>query len=79
MSTETAVPVDVSDPINHRILAVSEDQIQGFQRDPLGEIARMSGVELPVVIERIRAMLRAGTIRRASAFRSRRSQSAPAR
>lgn len=63
MSTET-VPVDVSDPINHRILAVSEDQIQGFQRDPLGEIARQSGVELPVVIERIRAMLRAGTIRR---------------
>jgi DNA-binding Lrp family transcriptional regulator len=28
------------------------------------EIARLSGVELPTVIERIRAMLRAGTIRR---------------
>lgn len=58
------VPVRVDDPINARILAVSEDRIQGFQRDPLGEIARLSGVELPVVIERIQAMLRAGTIRR---------------
>ncbi|MCS7048348.1 MAG: Lrp/AsnC family transcriptional regulator [Verrucomicrobiae bacterium] len=58
------VPVSVSDPVNARILAVSEDQLQGFQRDPLGEIARRSGVALPVVIERIRAMLEAGTIRR---------------
>lgn len=58
------VPVSVSDPINARILAISEDQLQGFQRDPLGEISRRSGVALPVVIERIRAMLEAGTIRR---------------
>ena len=29
-----------------------------------GEIARQSGVDLPIVIERIQAMLRAGTIRR---------------
>ncbi|HEY1171194.1 MAG TPA: Lrp/AsnC family transcriptional regulator [Verrucomicrobiae bacterium] len=62
--TVASVPVNVADPINAKILAVSEDQIQGFQRDPLGEIARLSGVELPVVIERIRAMLEAGTIRR---------------
>src|SRR6185503_17903535 len=41
-----------------------EDRLQGFQPDPLGEIARQSGVELPVIIERIQAMLRAGTIRR---------------
>jgi hypothetical protein len=60
----SAVPIEVSDPINARILDVSEDRIQGFQRDPLGEIARQSGVERPVVEERIRAMLRAGTIRR---------------
>jgi hypothetical protein len=60
----TAVPVDFSDLINSKILAVSEDRIQGFQRDPLGEIARLSGVELELVIERIRAMLRAGTVRR---------------
>ena len=58
------VPIQINDPINARILAVSEDRIQGFQVDPLGEIARQSGVELPVVIERIRAMLKAGTIRR---------------
>lgn len=58
------VPIDFKDSVNARILAISEDQIQGFQRDPLGEIARKSGVELPVVIERIQAMLRAGTIRR---------------
>ncbi|MEP6663657.1 MAG: Lrp/AsnC family transcriptional regulator [Verrucomicrobiota bacterium] len=58
------VPFEISDPINARILAVSEDKIQGFRRDPLGEIARQSEVELPVVIERIRAMLEAGTIRR---------------
>jgi DNA-binding Lrp family transcriptional regulator len=59
-----AVPVTFTDPINARILAVAEDQLQGFQRDPLGEIARRSGVALPVVIERIQAMLRAGTVRR---------------
>src|SRR5271169_61445 len=59
-----SVSVSINDPINARILAVSEDRLQGFQRDPLGEIARQSGIELPVVIERIQAMLRAGTIRR---------------
>src|SRR5438105_15142542 len=63
MSTAT-LPVQTDDPINARILAVSEDKIQGFLPDPLGEIARQSGVELPVVIERIKGMLRAGTIRR---------------
>ncbi len=53
-----------SDPINAKILAVSEDRLPGFQRDPLGEISRQSGVELSEVIARIQAMLRAGTIRR---------------
>jgi len=53
-----------TDEINARILAISEDRIAGFVRNPMQEIAR--GCELPVdlVIERIRAMLRAGTIRR---------------
>ncbi len=60
----STVPVEIGDPINARILAISEDKIQGFQRDPLGEIARLSGVELPIVIERIQAMVKAGTIRR---------------
>jgi hypothetical protein len=63
MTTDT-VPVRFDDPVNAAILAVSEDQLHGFQRDPLGEIARRSGVEPSVVIERIRAMLRAGTVRR---------------
>ena len=58
------VPVNFTDPINAKILAIAEDRLQGFQRDPLGEISRQSGMDLPVVIERIRAMLRAGTIRR---------------
>ena len=57
-------PIEVNDPINAKILAVSEDRIQGFQREPLRAIARESGVDLPVVIERIQAMLRGGTIRR---------------
>ena len=60
----TEVPSNISDPVNAQILAVSEDRIQGFQRDPLGEISRLSGVALDVVIERIRAMLEKGTIRR---------------
>src|SRR5207302_1082769 len=60
----SAVPIEIGDRINARILAVAEDRVQGFQRDPLGEISRQSGVDLPVVIERIQAMLRAGTIRR---------------
>jgi hypothetical protein len=63
MNTPT-VPVEVADPINARILAISEDKLQGFQCNPLREIARQAGVDLPVVIERIQAMLRAGTIRR---------------
>ena len=62
--SEGQIPIDFNDPINARILAVSEDQLQGFQEDPIGEIVRQSGVEVPVVIERIRAMLRAGAIRR---------------
>jgi len=63
MSSETA-PVEFADPINAKILAISEDRVQGFQRDPLGEIARLSDVPVATVIERIRAMLRAGNIRR---------------
>ena len=64
MSTAATAPIHTTDEINARILAVSEDRIQGFQTDPLGEISRQSGVDVPTVIERIRAMLRAGTIRR---------------
>ena len=58
------VPVEIDDAVNAAILSVSEDTIQGFTPDPLGEIAARSEVPLLVVIERIQAMLRAGTIRR---------------
>ncbi|MSQ42220.1 MAG: Lrp/AsnC family transcriptional regulator [Dehalococcoidia bacterium] len=65
MTTPAAsIPVSIDDPVNVAVLAVSEDQLRGFQRDPLGEIARRCGLPLPLVIERVRAMLSAGTIRR---------------
>jgi DNA-binding Lrp family transcriptional regulator len=64
MSTVADLPIAHTDPINARILAVSEDRIQGFVRDPVGVIAEQSGVDAETVIERVRAMLRAGTIRR---------------
>ncbi|HKP74861.1 MAG TPA: hypothetical protein VJT67_04925 [Longimicrobiaceae bacterium] len=50
--------------MNAAILAVSEDRLQGFQEEPFQEIARLSGVPLETVLERIRAMLASGTIRR---------------
>lgn len=59
-----AVPVEVTDPVNARILAVSEDRLQGFQPEPFNEISRLSSVPADVVLERIRAMLAAGVIRR---------------
>ncbi|MBV8603021.1 MAG: Lrp/AsnC family transcriptional regulator, partial [Candidatus Eremiobacteraeota bacterium] len=49
---------------NAAILAVWEDRLVGFQRDPFGAIAAQSEVPLETVLERIRAMLAAGTIRR---------------
>lgn len=64
MTTTSDVPASTSDQTNNAILQVSEDRIQGFNPDPIGEIARLSGVDPDTVIERIRAMLVAGTIRR---------------
>src|SRR5213075_431923 len=58
------LPVEHNDPINARILAVSEDKIAGFVREPFEEIARRCGVGVDLVMARIAAMLRAGTIRR---------------
>ena len=58
------LPVEHNDPINARILAISEDKIDGFVHEPFDEIARRSGVGADVVMARIVAMLRAGTIRR---------------
>ncbi|HEX8172306.1 MAG TPA: Lrp/AsnC family transcriptional regulator [Thermoanaerobaculia bacterium] len=64
MTTATESPIAHTDPINAQILAVSEDRIQGFVRDPFGVIAEQSGLAAELVMERIRAMLRGGTIRR---------------
>ena len=57
-------PVSLEDPVNRSILAVSEDRLEGFQRWPFQAITERSGVPLDDVLERIRAMLEAGTIRR---------------
>ena len=57
-------PTDIEDKINCAILRVSEDQIQGFCPDPFAEIARMVNLPESLVVERIQAMLQAGTIRR---------------
>lgn len=58
------VPVEHTDPINTKILSISEDLVAGFEEKPFHTIAEQSGVELEVVLERIRAMLEAGVIRR---------------
>jgi len=58
------VPVEHTDPINTKILSISEDLVAGFEEKPFHIIAEKSGVELEVVLERIRAMLEAGVIRR---------------
>jgi DNA-binding Lrp family transcriptional regulator len=57
-------PTEHDDPTNAKILAVSEDKIEGFVREPFQEIAQRCGVPVETVMERIAAMLRAGTIRR---------------
>src|SRR3954465_8473043 len=58
------LPVEHNDPINAKILSVSEDKIDGFVREPFDEIAARSGVAVETVMARIAAMLEAGTIRR---------------
>ena len=58
------IPVEHDDPINARILEISEDLVSGFQRKPFHLISEQSGIELDMVIERIKHMLEAGVIRR---------------
>ena len=50
------LPVEHNNPINARILAVSEDNIEGFVREPFDEIAQRSGVKVDEVMARIAAM-----------------------
>lgn len=60
----TPISASIDDPVNAAILAVSEDRLEGFLEDPLGELGRRTAIEPSVVIERLVFMLRAGTIRR---------------
>ena len=59
-----SIPTEVSDPVNARILAVSEDRIAGFVDEPFAAIATAAELSEAIVIERLRAMLSAGVIRR---------------
>ena len=60
----SAIPTEHTEETNARILAVSEDLIRWFLRHPFQKIAEESGVPFETVVERIRAMLDAGVIRR---------------
>ena len=60
----TMPPTEHTDPINSQILEISEDQIKGFHRRPFSFVAEKSGLPLETVLERIKAMLQAGVIRR---------------
>lgn len=59
-----SIPSSPSEETNHQILAVSEDRIEGFHPRPFHSIAEKTSLPLDTVLERIRAMLDAGTIRR---------------
>ena len=52
-SPNETLPVEHNDPINARILAISEDQIAGFVREPFAEIAARAGLPVETVLERI--------------------------
>lgn len=58
------IPSDSTDPVNRAILAVVEDQLTGFYIRPFDEIARRCSLPVDTVIERLVAMLSAGTVRR---------------
>src|SRR6185437_1853553 len=58
------VPSEITDPVNARILAVSEDRIVGFVNEPFAQIAFGAELAEEVVVERLRAMLSSGVIRR---------------
>src|SRR5215213_8657714 len=60
----SVLSTEISDPVNARLLAVREDRIAGFHEDPFSEIARLSELPVGTVLERVRAMLEAGVVRR---------------
>ena len=59
-----SIPTEHDDPINSKILSISEDMISGFQETPFQEIAKKAELNLDIVLERIQSMLKAGVIRR---------------
>jgi DNA-binding Lrp family transcriptional regulator len=64
VTPSTSAPSEISDPVNARILAVSEDRISGFVNEPFAQIAFVAELPEEVVIERLRAMLSTGVVRR---------------
>ncbi|MEP7001110.1 MAG: Lrp/AsnC family transcriptional regulator, partial [bacterium] len=60
----SVIPTEITDLVNAKILAVSEDRIAGFLDDPFAEIARIAELPVDTVLERLRGMLDAGVIRR---------------
>ncbi len=64
ISSVSSQPVDLEDPINRAILAISEDTLAGFHREPFAAIADAAALPIETVLERIQAMLTAGVIRR---------------
>lgn len=60
----SVIPSDSADPLNRRILAVAEDQLTGFHPFPFDTLALRCGLPAETVLERLRAMLAAGTVRR---------------
>ena len=63
-SAPATIPTEHTEEINARILTVSEDCVKGFNKHPFQYIAEQSGLPFDTVVERIRAMLAAGVIRR---------------
>ena len=53
-----------SQTLDSRILSVAEDCVAGFHRRPFAAVASACGVEESVVLERLRALLEQGRVRR---------------
>ena len=58
------IPTSPNDPVNTDILMVAEDRVKGFLRLPFHAIAEQCGHPVPLVIERLKAMMNAGVVRR---------------
>jgi hypothetical protein len=63
-SPSPPLPTSVDDPTNAALLKVAEDQLTGFLPDPLAELADRTGLTRDAVVDRLLALLAAGTVRR---------------